>query len=300
MSKTQIHKHQVQRFLDTHFKQPIDKLEVINSGEFSQAYTFENVGKKFVIRFNSFTDEGFKKEAIVHAEYAAVPTPKIIDTGIYDSFHYSITESYNGLQLHKLDGEQIEAVLPNLFATMNTMHTQPVKGKGFGVWGLDQNGAFESFEAQLRRFIHVDKWEKWAAQHPFFDIGFAKTLKVEFDALVQYIPADRYFLHGDFGRTNIFALDNRIEGVIDWSEAMYGDFLLDLAWCAFWESRVDMVAAYYDFNKEHPTLDMTNFEARVRLYLLFSSLNNIVFEVAKGRETSYHDAVLAAKRNLNL
>jgi hygromycin-B 4-O-kinase len=300
MYKTQIGQTQVKVFVDGYFKNTVDNLAVVNSGAFSQAYSFENSGDKFIVRFNSHTSEGFRKEAVVHAEYSDIPTPRIIDIGEYEGLHYSLSEAYSGLQLHKLDRESMQPVLPNLFATMNTIHTQKVKSDGFGLWGLDQKGKLSSFEDQLRHFINEPKWEAWAKQHLFFDISFAQKLKAEFENLVKYIPAERYFLHGDFGRTNIFALDNRIEGVIDWSEAMYGDFLLDLAWCAFWESKVDMIAAYYNFNKENSRLNMQDFEARVRLYLTFSALNNMVFEVGRGRDDLYHDTILAIRRNLNI
>jgi hygromycin-B 4-O-kinase len=298
--KTQIDQTQVKAFVDAYFKNPVSNLAVVNSGAFSQAYAFENSGDPFIVRFNSHTGEGFRKEAIIYAEYADIPTPRIIDIGVYQGLHYSLTVAYGGLQLHKLDRESMEAVLPSLFETMNTIHGQKVKSGGFGLWGLDQKATLSSFEDQLRRFIHEAKWEAWAKQYPFFDIRFAQKLKAEFENLVKYIPSERYFLHGDFGRTNIFALDNRIEGVIDWSEAMYGDFLLDLSWCAFWENKVDMIAAYYHFNRGNSRLNLRDFEARVRLYLIFSALNNMVFEVARGSEDLYQDAVLATRRNLGL
>lgn len=286
--------------MDAYFNNAVSHLEVVNSGAFSQAYVFENSGDQFVVRFNSRTSEGFRKEAIIYAEYADIPTPRVIDIGEYEGLHYSLTEAYRGLQLHKLDEKSMQAVLPSLFETMNIIHTQKVKSSGFGLWGLDQKATLSSFEDQLRRFIHEPKWEAWAKQHSFFDMNFAQKLKAEFETLVTYIPTERYFLHGDFGRTNIFALDNRIEGVIDWSEAMYGDFLLDLVWCAFWENKVDMIAAYYSFNKGNSRLNMRDFEARVRLYLIFSSLNNLVFEVGRGREDLYHDTMLAVRRNLGV
>ncbi len=300
MYKTQIDQTQVKAFVDAYFKNPVANLEVVNSGAFSQAYAFENSGDQFIVRFNSHTSEGFRKEAIIYTEYADIPTPRIIDIGEYEGLHYCLTEAYSGLQLHKLDRESMQAVLPSLFETMNTIHTQKVKSGGFGLWGLDQKAKLSSFEDQLRRFINEAKWEMWAKQHLFFDIRFAQKLKAEFENLLKYIPSERYFLHGDFGRTNIFTLESRIEGIIDWSEAMYGDFLLDLSWCAFWENKVDMIAAYYNFNKGNSRLNMHDFEARVRLYLAFSSLNNMVFEVGRGREDLYQDAVLAARRNLGL
>ncbi|MEO6729098.1 MAG: aminoglycoside phosphotransferase family protein [Candidatus Dojkabacteria bacterium] len=299
MYKTQIYKNQVNKFVDEYFKNFVDNLDEIATGEFSQAYSFENSGSKFIIRFNSNSDEGFKKEDIIYSEHSEIPTARIIDLGKYKEFNWSLTKAYNGLQLHKLDKDSLIKVLPSLFETMNIIHSTKVEFEGFGLWGLDKKGKFNSFEEQLRNFIKFDKWESFANEHKFFNLEFVNKLKDEFEQLLKFISKEKYFLHGDFGRTNIFAIDNKIEGIIDWSEAMYGDFLLDLSWMAFWESKVDIIEEYYKFNKDNKDLDMTNFKERTRLYMLFSSLNNLIFEVERGREHFYNDAVLAVKRNLN-
>ena len=67
--------------------------------------------------------------------------------------------------------EAMQTVLPSLFETMNIIHKQPVKSGGFGLWGLDQKGTFSSFEDQMCLFISEAKWEAWAKQHPFFELG---------------------------------------------------------------------------------------------------------------------------------
>lgn len=300
MYKTQIYKNQVNKFLDEYFKNFVDDLDEIQTGEFSQAYSFKNSGNKFIIRFNSNTDLGFKKEDIIYSQYTDIPSARIIDLGKYKEFNWSLTKAYNGLQLHKLDKDSLQKVLPSLFETMNIIHSQKVTEDGFGLWDLSKKGKFETFEEQLRSFIKVEKWEEFAKEHKFFRIDFVKTLLEEFESLLKYISKEKYFLHGDFGRTNIFALDNKIEGIIDWSEAMYGDFLLDLSWCAFWENKVDLIEEYYNFNKDNKALDMSNFKERTRLYLVFASLNNLIFEVERGREHFYNDTILAVKRNLDI
>ena len=300
MYKTKIYTNQVNRFLDEYFKNFVDNIQEIQGGEFSQAFSFEKAGNKFVVRFNSFTDLGFKKEEIINSEFALIPTPRIIDIGKYKDFHFSITKSCEGVQLNKLDKTALESTLPSLFTTMNIIHTTKVDFDGFGLWDITRVGKFNSFEEQLRYFIKEDQWEGYAKQLKFFHIDFVKQLKDEFEGLLMFVPKKRYFLHGDFGRTNIFGLDNKIESIIDWAEAMYGDFLLDLTWLAFWEDKVDVINEYYEFNKDSKDLDMTNFKERVRLYLLFTSLNNLVFELGRGREYAYNDALNAAKRNLGI
>jgi hygromycin-B 4-O-kinase len=300
MYKTQIYKNQVNRFLDEYFRSFVDNIIEIASGEFSQAYSFEHRNNKFIVRFNSYTDLGFKKEEIIYSDYTSISTPRIIEIGKYKDFYFSITKAYEGIQLNKLHKDSFLELLPDLFSTMNTLHTIKIEQEGYGLWDLDKKGKFESFEDQLRSFIKEDKWEDFAKQNKFFNIEFVRNLMKEFESLIKYIPSERYFLHGDFGRTNIFALDNKIEGIIDWSEAMYGDFLMDVAWLAFWESKVNIIDEYYKFNKDNKDLDMSNFQERIKLYLIFSSLNNIIFEVERGRELSYGNAVESAKRNLKM
>lgn len=300
MYKTQIYKNQVNKFVDEYFKNFVDNLQEISSGEFSQAYSFENRGSKFVIRFNSNTDEGFKKEEIIYDDYSDIPTPRIIDIGKHKEFFVCITKSYDGSQLHKLDKGDFVKTLPSLFETMNLIHLTKVDNEGYGVWDLSKKGRYNSFEEQLRAFIKEDKWDKFASEHKFFRIDFVKRLLDEFNSLVKYIPKEKYFMHGDFGRTNIFALDNKIEGVIDWSEAMYGDFLLDLSCIAFWEEKLDLIEEYYKFNKDNRNLNLENFKERANLYTISCSLNNLIFEVERGREHFYNDAVLAVERNLNI
>ena len=194
--KTQIYKNQVNKFVDEYFKNFVDNLDEISSGEFSQAYSFENSGSKFIIRFNSNSDEGFKKEEIVYSEHPDIPTPRIIDMGRHKEFNWSLTKAYNGLQLHKLNKDSLQKVLPSLFETMNIIHSQKV-GEGFGLWGLDKKGKFKSFEEQLRNFIKEDKWEDFAKEHKFFNIEFIKNLKSDFEKLLTFIPNEKYFLHGD-------------------------------------------------------------------------------------------------------
>jgi len=48
---------------------------------------------------------------------------------------------------------------------------------------------------------------------------------------IQQLPNNRTItlLHGDLNSSNIFVLNNSLESIIDWSDALYGDFLFDLA-----------------------------------------------------------------------
>ena len=52
--------------------------------------------------------------------------------------------------------------------------------------------------------------------------------------LLDHCPEERHLIHGDLLNYNVLVADGRISAVIDWGCAMYGDFLYDPAWFAFW------------------------------------------------------------------
>jgi hygromycin-B 4-O-kinase len=44
-------------------------------------------------------------------------------------------------------------------------------------------------------------------------------------------------VHGDMVNHNVLVQDPRITAVIDWGNALYGDWLYDAAWLIFWWPR---------------------------------------------------------------
>jgi hygromycin-B 4-O-kinase len=52
--------------------------------------------------------------------------------------------------------------------------------------------------------------------------------------LAEGLPDDRHLIHGDLLNRNVLVQDSRITAVIDWGNAMYGDWLYDAAWLIFW------------------------------------------------------------------
>ena len=53
-------------------------------------------------------------------------------------------------------------------------------------------------------------------------------------ALAQGLPGGRHIIHGDLLNRNVLVADSKITAVIDWGNALYGDWLYDAAWLIFW------------------------------------------------------------------
>ncbi|MGO4831689.1 phosphotransferase family protein, partial [Rhizobiaceae sp. 2RAB30] len=65
----------------------------------------------------------------------------------------------------------------------------------------------------------------------------ARLLDIMLD-LTNHCPEEWRLIHGDFGSNNVLTDGRCITGVIDWSEAMYGDPLYDVANILSWRSWV--------------------------------------------------------------
>jgi Ser/Thr protein kinase RdoA (MazF antagonist) len=130
----------------------------------------------------------------------------------------------------------------------------------------------------------------------FFDRDLYKKLLSIFDELVKIDLPDSYLLHGDFGRTNIFADKTEITGVIDWSECMKGDFLWDLAWIAFWPEEIDYLTEYYKYNKENVLLNLNRYQERFLLYTLVIGIHTMLIEGERDDEETYTEGMSRIKK----
>lgn len=52
--------------------------------------------------------------------------------------------------------------------------------------------------------------------------------------LAQALPGERHTIHGDLLNRNVLVADLKITAVIDKGNALYGDWLYDVAWLIFW------------------------------------------------------------------
>ena len=65
-----------------------------------------------------------------------------------------------------------------------------------------------------------------------FDTG----LKV-LERLTERMPDERYVIHHDLLYDNVLVDRDKISGVLDWANSMYGDYLYDAAWLLYCQPR---------------------------------------------------------------
>lgn len=235
----------------------ISDLEPLIEGEESRVFGFRWEGADFVVRVNPSAD-GFHKDAFAYRRFATptLPIPEVLSIGRLGSGHaYCVSRRLPGPTLQELAGPDLQLVLEPVAQVMAAIAASDITGmSGFGPFdasGVGQCASWRDFLNSVGDRRHYD----WNAAGKHIDIDRVKRILDLIDDLADACPEVRQLVHGDFGSNNVLTGENRITGVIDWSEALFGDPLYDVANILFWRPWLDCMEqqARY-FEQQQPEL----------------------------------------------
>lgn len=218
-------------------------------GEESRAFRFERSGQDFVLRINRESG-GFAKDDLVQRLFGAeLPIPQIMLMGrLKDGLAFCISQLVPGVTLQALPAYGLALTLQPVAALLNSIAAVDVGAiAGFGPFDAQGKARFakwSAFVASIGETAHYD-WSRAGIE------GVAPWLE-QVMALSNACPDARHLVHGDFGSNNVLAQGDRITGVIDWSEAMVGDGLYDVANILFWRTWLDCMeqqATFFEVNR---------------------------------------------------
>jgi hygromycin-B 4-O-kinase len=285
---------QAKTFLRGRFGPGVVDVAPLGRGEWSRAFSFRNGGAEYVVRFGGYVED-FAKDRIA-AGYASgdLPIPAVIEIGEAFEGYYAVSERAHGGYIDELDGAEMRATMPSLFAALDAMRRVDLEGTtGYGLWDAEGVGTFPSWrEALLGIGLDQpgDRGYGWRA-----GLAASRTGTGPFDealghlaALLDFCPEERHLIHSDLLHFNVLVAGNRITAVVDWGCGLYGDFLYDIAWFAFWS---DWFPAWkgIDFREEARRhfsaigLEVSHFEERLRCYQIHIGLDSQRYNAFKGR-----------------
>lgn len=204
-----------------------------------------------MIRVNR-TIEGFEKDAFAHRRFARIdlPIPKVLHIGEIEDRYYCITDKLAGATLQGLTPEKLVPLLAPTARIIEAIAQSDVEGiSGFGPFGAEGVGRNTSWREFLTSIADCD----WGAIKARVDMARVARFLDKLDVLADGCPEMRRLVHGDFGSNNVLTDGLRITGVIDWSEAMIGDPVYDIANIFYWRTWLDRMERQACYFEEGPT-----------------------------------------------
>lgn len=290
-----------------HFGGEIAALQPLAGGFFTQAFGFVADGHAYVIRLNALAhaEEWFAKDdyAFRHFASPALPIPRLVATGRDGDTAFAISERVAGRTLAEHSPEERRALLPATLDALDAIaRVDTHASRGYGDWGADGDGRYGRWQDYLARVIEDEPegyYQNWHAlfQDSFLERDLYEAVYRHMLRLLARCPEGRGLIHNDYWYENILADGDRITGVIDWANALYGDPLYDVArlawgsnWPGWWHADGEAVLrARYGAAPGYAT--------RIACYSCHIALDDLRF-YAKNDKRAEYDWSTARLRNL--
>jgi hygromycin-B 4-O-kinase len=191
-----------------------------------------------VIRFGDHVDDFRKDQVMADRSSAALPVPAVLEIGSAGDGYFAVSERACGQPLDDLDEAGMRAVLPRLFAALDAMRDMGLPAaRGYGMWAPDGTAPACSWAEALlavnKERARLPGWRAALARSPVgtgpFDRAYARLRE-----LAEGLPDERHLVHRDLLSRNVLIQGADITAVIDWGNALYGDWLYDAAWLIHW------------------------------------------------------------------
>ena len=292
-----IEQEQVYALLLQHFTEPITHLAPIEGGQVARTFAFRAGEQDYILRFNAADHMpiSFAKEAYLWQTIASprIPIPSIRQVGLWQGLYFAISHRVPGQMVEKLPVHEVIQLIPAIIAILFAIHQVDVsQQKNYGVFneqGLANCPVWRSFLVQVKD--EEEDWDYFGKWHHMFEDTFLErdlfdNLFQRMTHLLDYCPAERYLVHGNYSLRNIIAHEEKITGVVDWLDARYGDFVYDIAGLDFWIPELRMRERCLDYYQERMG-PIPFYEERVLCYECYTALSALRFFAKKGDEQAY-------------
>lgn len=261
----------------------VTDFQPVSEGEDSQAFGFVRGRDRYIARINA-SAAGFRKDDFVSRRFAGMhlPIPDVIAIDRLPTGHACcVSRRAPGVTLQDLAARDLATVLEPVAGVLDAMADCDLRGtRGFGTFDDSGIGGFARWRDYLTGIRDHDRYD-WPAAYRHVARDRIERLFEPMTALLDHCPEQRHLVHGDFGSNNVLADGGRISGVIDWSDALFGDPLYDIANILFWRSWLMCMEQQARFFEQRQP-DRLASTARLRCYQLRIGLN-VLYDAAIDR-----------------
>jgi hygromycin-B 4-O-kinase len=295
--------------LRENFDLPIQELTPVQGGLVAQTLSFRVNEKEYILRFTSSSmDASYQKEAFIYKHFSSpdIPIPSILKVGRLGKSYYAIFQKMPGRELDSLSQAEYQQALPSIIQTLHSIHQVNVQEWCDFGW-LDDHGMgmFPSWEGFIAKIIEEERpdgfYGKWhnLFSSTFLERDFFETVYKQMLRLLEYCPEERHLVHGGYGYKNVLAQEGKVTAVSGWFDAMYGDFVYDIAWIDSWPPHgIDYgeLCHQYYAGKGIP---LPNYRERMTCYKLYSGLDGLRFFAKTNNRKSYQSVCQKLQKLLN-
>ena len=231
---------QIKALLKDHFRQSVERLAPIGTGQIARVFSFSVAGEDYIVRFNTGKlAMAFGKDQLIAKKLASsgIPVPPILHRGTFDDLCLAVSSRYSRVPLDELNVDEYRQVVPALIETLDAIHRTDISDtQNYGDFDERGAGLFPSWADFLLDVANEEseegfygKWH-WMFEDTFVDRELFDHVYEQMRSLLEYCPEERFLVHADYAFGNVLAEDGNITAVLDWANALYGHFLYDVAW----------------------------------------------------------------------
>ena len=291
--------NEVHTFLEEYYSHSVDGLTYLKGGKHSEAFSYLENGKHFVIRFNE-NQRGFLKDKYAYDTFSNknLPIPKIYDIGKHkENVYYCISEIIEG----EIPKDQYKDgnfnSLPLQFETIEKIKDLkiPEEYSTYDELEIGKATRFSTNQDYLMNIYTSKELFDWNTlkEIKYFDQNFLDYLVQKVKDLSKYSEGIREVVHGDFGNENIFIKDGIVTGIIDWERLRFTDHFLDVGKVVlFCPNREETVGAVLRFYKDK---GYENYKERIALGVYFAMIRNYGAAAKSENEASCASAPIRIK-----
>lgn len=279
------------------FDDGVAEVESLTGGVFSRAYGFTSGGRDYVLRLSAapHAAEAFAKDDYAARRFASrsLPIPQVIRIESSGGMEYAISERAAGKTLSDCSPSERSEALPAVLDALDAIGGTDVgSSRGYGSWGADGNATFASWPDFLAAIADDEPagfYRHWRRlfRESFLERDVFETVYGTMLSLAMACPDTRGLIHEDFQLENVLIDGNRVSGVIDWANAMYGDPLYDVARLAWWSAQPGW---WYDDGGAALRARFgaaPRYDTRVACYQCHMGLNDLRYYAKTGQRDAY-------------
>ena len=271
--------------------------EPIASGEIAASYYFNVDEKAYVIRFaKQSMAAGLYKDLIAVRHFATpdLPIPPVFSVDPFQDLTFAITQKMPGDILDNLTEQEYEATVPSLIHTLHQIHQADLTfiGVGYGRFNDKGIGPFASWSKFLLSVKDEEAegtfYGKW---HNLFETTFLE--KSLFDEIYElmasnlaYCTEDRFLIHGDYAFNNVLAKNGKVTAVLDWANAAFGDFMLDVAALNLLKPNIGFNGRFQAYYQSY-NIHIPHYNERLLCHSCFAALDGLRYYAKTGQEDGY-------------